>query len=369
MYGKTYCTERAEPLILNDWNHSPELYEILKTTGDHQHFKVESIIDEVFQDQDEEVRRDNISLLMLQVLCKRNPEAQPLSRELDGAKMQGPIVQFWATHFVHSLNMATYLGVREKIIPLPGRPVPSTTKMLDVLHPYNPRCGDATDSQTIISYCHGLLHRQYDPWVKVATLLSCTAGVIRMTDSGDLHGIFVPGIMSRYFGLTSELKIRLKTGKSVDLAQYWVISFVGYYLGREPSKPSYDVWDEIKLLSTESKGPIEKQFFKHSKLPGLLSESPDSRLWELIDPPILTCRLLGSVDSANNIPKLRDRSDDAEGMLTLLYRLHFRYNWAKVEEGYKLARSLARSLARPPSPDLTSGGERDSLRMHSDHLF
>ncbi|TGO39399.1 hypothetical protein BHYA_0055g00010 [Botrytis hyacinthi] len=342
-----YCAERAKPLVSHDWKSLPELYDILKTNGDHQHSKVESIVDEVFQDQYEEVRRDNISLFILQVLCKRNSETQPPSLELNGAGMLGPIAQFWATHFVHSLNMAIYLGVEDKFICIDDTPKPSMTKMLDILHPYDPRCGDAADAQTIISYCHGLLNRQYDPWVIVATLLSRTAGVISMMGPGDLQDVLVPGIMSRFFGLNSVPTIKPKSGIEVGgLAEYWMIGFVGYYLGRESLRLSYDVWDQIKLSSTESKNPIEQRFFKPSTSPKVFSESPDSRSWELIDPPILTGKLTGSGVSAIDIPTLRDQSDSAEGILTLLYRLHFRHNWAKVEEGYK----LARSLGRPPSP-------------------
>ncbi|KAF7898473.1 hypothetical protein EAF00_004919 [Botryotinia globosa] len=341
-----YCAEIAKPLISHDWDRLPELYEILKTTGDHQHFKVESIVEEVFQDKGKEVGRDNVSLFMLQVLCKRSVGAQPPSLELDGAEMQGPIAQFWATHFVHSLNMATYLGVENKMICVSGRSSPSMTKMLDILHPHDPRCGDATDAQTIISYCHGLLHLQHDPWVIVATLLSRTTGVIRAMSPGDLHDIIAPGTMSRFFGLKSVETLNpfgpRKIDEDPDL--YWMIGFVSYYLDRKSSTLSYDVWDQIGLLSAESRGPIEQQFFKPSKLQRPLSESLHSRSWELIDPPILTGRLLGSGVFAT-IPTGRDEFDGAEGILTLLDRLHFRHNWAKVEEGYKLALSLGRPRA------------------------
>ncbi|KAF7889678.1 uncharacterized protein EAF02_002093 [Botrytis sinoallii] len=300
-----YCAERAKPLVSHDWKSLPELYEILKTTGDHQHSKVESIVDEVFQDfqdQDKEVRRDNISLFILKVLCKRSPETQPPSLELNGAGMLGPIAQFEATHFVHSLNMAIYLGVEDKFICIDDTPKPSMTKMLDILHPYDPRCGDAADAQTIISYCHELLNRQYDPWVRVATRLSRTTGVISMIGPGDLQDILVPGIMSRFFGLSSVPTIKPKSGiESVDLAEYWMIGFVAYYLGRESLRLSYDVWDQIKSSSTESKSPIKQQFFKPSKSPRLPSESPDSRSWELIDPPILTGKLLGHSDTSISI--------------------------------------------------------------------
>lgn len=338
-----YCSERAKPLVSHDWKSLPELFEILKTTGDHQHSKVESIVDEIFQDQDKEVRRDNISLFMLQVLCKGTFEAQPPSLELNGAGMLGPIAQFWATHFVHGLNMAIYLGVEDRFLCVDDTPKPSMTKILDILHPYHPRCGDAADAQTIISYCHGLLNRQRDPWVILATLLSRTIGIIRMMDFGDLQNTLVPGIMTRFFTLKSVLPKNFSPQTSIqDLEQYWIIGFVSYYLDRTSSALSYDVWDEIKSLSAESKSPIEQQFFKPSKL-WLSSEHPDSRSWELIDPPILTLRLLRPEVSAIISPELRESSDSAEGILSLLYRLHSRGNWAQVEEGYKLARSLGRS--------------------------
>ncbi|KAF5873005.1 uncharacterized protein Bfra_008282 [Botrytis fragariae] len=346
-----YCAERAKPLVSHDWNRLPELFEILKATGDHKHSEVESIVEEVFQDQEKEARRDTISLFMLQVLCKRNLEAQPPSLELNGAGMLGPTAQFWAIHFVHSLNMATYLGVEEKFIGIPDRPEPSMTKMLDILHPYHPRCGDAADAQAIIYYCHGLLHRQHNPWVRVATLLSRTIGVIRTTDFGDSHDILVPGIMSRFFHLKSVSAINSSLGTGImDVEQYWIIGFVRYYLDRESSRLSYDVWDQIKLLSTESRSPIDQQFFKPSNVPWHLFEYPDSRSWELIDPPILTLKRLGSGVSAIDSSKIQETSDSAEGILTLLYRLHCRKNWAQVKESYK----LASSLGRPAIPDYSN---------------
>ncbi|TGO85417.1 hypothetical protein BPOR_0397g00010 [Botrytis porri] len=343
-----YCAERAKPLVSHDWNRLPELFEILKATGDHKHSEVESIVEEVFQDQEEEARRDTISLFMLQVLCRRNLEVQPPSLELNGAGMLGPTAQFWAIHFVHSLNMATYLGVEEKFIGILDRPEPSLTKILDILHPYHPHCGDAADAQAIIYYCHGLLHRQHNPWVRVATLLSRTIGVIRTTDFGDSHDILVPGITSRFFHLKSVCVINSSLGTRImDLEQYWIIGFVRYYLDRESSRLSYDVWDQIKLLSTESRSPIDQQFFKPSNVPWHLFELSDSRSWELIDPPILTLKRLGSRVSAIDSPTIQVSSDSAEGILTLLYRLHCRKNWAGVEESYK----LARSLGRPSIPD------------------
>ncbi|TGO51820.1 hypothetical protein BOTNAR_0343g00010 [Botryotinia narcissicola] len=296
----------------------PELYEILKTTGDHQHFKVESIVKEVFQDKGGGVRHDNVSLFMLQILCKRSVGVQPPSLELDGAEMQGPIAQFWATHFVHSLNMATYLGVEKKMDCISGRYSPSmvTSSILTIL----------------------------------ATLLSRTAGVIRVMSPGDLHDIIVPGTMSKFFGLKSVNSFRPRKSDE-DANPYWMIRFVSYYLDRESSTLSYDVWDQIKLLSTESQGAIEQQFFKPSKTPSHSFWLPESRSWELIDPPILTSRLLGSGVSAIP-PTRRHQFDDAEGILTLLYRLHFETNQEKLREGYELAYSLGRPrhLTRSRSP-------------------
>lgn len=75
---------------------------------------------------------------MLQVLCKRTPEAQPPSLEHHSAGMLGPIAQFWARHFVHSLNMGTYLGVLDRFICKSDAAKPSITEMLDILHPRNP---------------------------------------------------------------------------------------------------------------------------------------------------------------------------------------------------------------------------------------
>ncbi|KAK6607714.1 hypothetical protein H4I96_03949 [Botrytis cinerea] len=312
-----YCSERAKPLVSHDWKSLPELFEILKTTGDHQHSKVESIVDEIFQDQDKEN-------LMVPGCWARLPNS--------GLRI-----------FVHGLNMAIYLGVEDRFLCVDDTPKPSMTKILDILHPYHPRCGDAADAQTIISYCHGLLNRQRDPWVILATLLSRTIGIIRMMDFGDLQNTLVPGIMTRFFTLKSVLPKNFSPQTSIqDLEQYWIIGFVSYYLDRTSSALSYDVWDEIKSLSAESKSPIEQQFFKPSKL-WLSSEHPDSRSWELIDPPILTLRLLRPEVSAIISPELRESSDSAEGILSLLYRLHSRGNWAQVEEGYKLARSLGRS--------------------------
>ncbi|TGO28576.1 hypothetical protein BPAE_0026g00660 [Botrytis paeoniae] len=337
-----YCAERAKPLVSHDWKGLPELFGILKTTGDHQHSKVESIVDEVFQDQDKEFRRDNITLFILQVLCKRSPEAQPPSPVINAAGMLGPIAQFWATHFVHSLNMTIFLGVEDKFICIDDIPKPSMTKILDILHPYHPRCGDAADAQTIISHCHELLHRQHDPWVVVATLLSRTTGIIRTMYPGDSHVILVPGIMSKFFRLesVSTINFSLETG-TMGAEQHWIVGFVGYYSNRESSRLSFDVWDQIKLLSSDLKSPIERQFFRPSRLLSYVFEHPDS-MWELIDPPIFTLRLLGSEVSAMISPELRESLDSGEGILTLLYRLHSRGSWAQVEEGYKLARSLGR---------------------------
>ncbi|TGO61212.1 hypothetical protein BCON_0029g00550 [Botryotinia convoluta] len=212
-----YCAECAKPLVSHDWNRLPELHEILKTTGDHQHSKVESIVDEVFQDQDREVRRDNFSL----------------------------------------------------------------------------RFGGADDADTIIYYCHELLHDQNDPWVVVATLLSRTAGVIRTMDFGDLHDVLVPGIMIRVFGLH---------------------------------------WSSHRL------------------------EDPDSRAWKLIDPPILVLKLLVSGVSAIGSPTSRGQSDTTEGLLSLLFRLHFAKYWPRVEKGYDMAHSLGR--ASVPADDNPTRSEK-----------
>lgn len=140
-----YCAAVGKPLVSHDWDRLPQLYEILKATGDHQHSKVESILEEIFRDR--EVRRDTISLFMLQILCQRAPEDEPPTPELNktgrspepnSGGMMGPSAQFWATHLMHSLNMAIYLGVEDQFVRIPNKSEPSMTKILDILHPYHP---------------------------------------------------------------------------------------------------------------------------------------------------------------------------------------------------------------------------------------
>lgn len=145
-----------------------------------------------------------------------------------------------------------------------------------------------------------------------------------------------------------------------DLEQYWIVGFVSYFLSdRESSTLSYDLWDQIKLLSTESRSPIEQQFFKSSKWSSYNRNNPDSRAWQLIDPPILALKLLVSGVPAVSSPTPRGRSDITEGLLSLLFRLHFVRDWDRVEQGYNMAYSLGRASV-PIDDKRTRSGRRNN---------
>ncbi|KAI9641915.1 hypothetical protein NHQ30_009783 [Ciborinia camelliae] len=308
-----YCAEIGKPLISDNWNRLPQLYEILKATGNHQQSKVESILEGFLHERD--ASRDTIPLHMLELLCARASITDHPSLDLNGIGMLGPNAQFWATHFVHSLNMAIYLDV--EFSPVINRVRPSITKMLDILHPYNPLSGDAEEVQIIISYCYESLSRQCDPWAIVSARLSRTTGVIRTMNLGDPHAILVPGILSRFLGSESRPEDpNLKNVYVQRTQRYWIIGIVSYYLDRKSSTPSHDVWDQIKSLSSGSENPIKQQFFKPLEDPGL-------KPWELIDAPASAIILRISRSTAVVPPTLR-KVDNAEGILSLLDRLQDR---------------------------------------------
>lgn len=256
---------------------------------------------------------------MLQVLCERALVANPPSLELDGTGMLGLSAQFWAVHLVHSLNMTIYLGVEDQFSGICDVHAPSITQMLYILHPYHPQSGGAAEAQSIIYYCYGLLNCQRNPWAIVATLLSRTIGVVMTTDFSDSHAILVPGIMSRFFHFYPLAKSEpgCPRAPTDDIEQYWIIGFVSYSLDRNGSKLSYDVWDQLKSLSSKSESQLEQRFFKPLQI-----ENPHtSPSWELIDLPVSVIRHVSLCTSGNTSVgplKLREESLDVEGILGLL---------------------------------------------------
>lgn len=127
----------------------------------------------------------------------------------------------------------------------------------------------------------------------------------------------------------------------MDMKQYWIIGSVNYYLNHESSTPSYDVWDQIKWLSTGLKSPIEQQFFKPFQPP---SENSESKLWEIIDPPEAAIRLRVSRAKETYHPSLEGSYDDTGGMLALLHGLCDRKDWPRVKKGFRLVSSPGRSF-------------------------
>ena len=382
-----YCESQRVTLLDKEWCLLDRLYSILKATGDHQHFKVTSLLKEAAVEH--EASRKNLLLAMLEALCKRSRHDEFPSINSLGVDKMVQNARFWALRLVHSLNLAIYLGVSHQFIllswtsePRTSEPRPSLVTFLDILHPTRPRYTSMEDVIRIASFCQSIFDKHKEEGLlKVALDLPRMNRVLGTADFDGYRRILVPGMINRIFsfdghnapklrypslsvfsGITS-ISEELEWDVDAENEVYLILNIIESYQLPEGTKASdmTHVWELVRKQSgtelfygplpcTKQQGngehdePIHYRFF--ASRPS--SHDQTAELWQLvtrdIEMDIVELDLYKEIsDIPSNLQQeqSRRRSSSEDEVLELAYRLHPQNQWGGVRDVYSVAKRRA----------------------------
>ncbi|KAF7514677.1 hypothetical protein G7054_g15107 [Neopestalotiopsis clavispora] len=196
-----YWVEVHKVKIDGDWEYLTQLYAITKGTGHHQLGKIQQILGKIEVNEVKHYRR--LPIQMLEVICKPIDNFQ--EPRFPGTQSEKVLnnARFWATQFVHSINMATFFGVAGTFFNVPNLPKrPRIATILDIIHPTSPSYETMDTVVAIANYCETILQyhekkREGDnQLLRIATWLPRMDCVIT---SSEHDGIIIPKQWVRAF--------------------------------------------------------------------------------------------------------------------------------------------------------------------------
>ncbi|KAI0598457.1 hypothetical protein F4775DRAFT_185343 [Biscogniauxia sp. FL1348] len=339
LWIESYYKEKGKPLTQGEWELLDQLFAILQVNGDHQHGKVESILEQL--DTQGTPSRLDLPGMILEALCaepgrcKPPPERKP-SRAKDQALADA---RFWGTRLIQSTNVAIYLGAGEQFVDAAGIGLapPALAHFLDLMHPYSPYPVDAAHAARISAYCQKVLSQNLERGrlERVAARLPHTG---RVDPAREPRPVLVPGLLTRLFDL--------RGGDATDSAA--MLGFIHDHVSRG-ALPD-DLLPSSDGHSSTARKPIAQRAFVSQAPPWEgkgawwledLAVKGEATMWDVCD---------GDRVPVPDLPAPEEEEDGSSGVVGLACRFYPKARWGDVRRAWKVAGALR------PAVKLGEGG-------------
>lgn len=301
-----YCQDKKVFFIDKNagWNMLVHMFEILEARNEHTSGKVKALFNMLLaKGPDRKVFNQNLPLFLLREKCQQEQPSpdqcnEDMLKGVERKQSTAVIARIGALCVVHSLNMASYLGIEEvflkriqKILPEMSKR-PSLIDFLDLVHPIHPRLNQAKED-SIIEFCdafmkrdafHGLVNEDDLELAKIELPIMLTnigRVVFRRDDTHPLHlslltlvprslcvllqdpehSNWLPDLFSRATYLTKKKHRLLSTGYTMD--------FCGWEAYMSPSSSSSFLCREITTLNPNFERTFNYKPGKHVTLKGI----------------------------------------------------------------------------------------------------
>ncbi|KAI1496089.1 hypothetical protein F5X99DRAFT_401374 [Biscogniauxia marginata] len=348
LWIENYYKKKGKPLAQGEWELQDQLYAILQVNGDHQHGKVEVLLERI-QAPVTPTRRE-LSGMILDVLCAGPGLRQPLSSSKSSEAEDQTIAhaRLWGMRFLQSLNMAIYLGVGEQFVDSSGMELipPSLTNFLDLMHPCSPYPVDIVNAHKIANYCQRIINQKRNLLERVSTNLP-QAGYIVCADSvQDANSVVVPGMLSKVF----------PPHDVTETDPQGILDFIDDYIHRDQfDDDKLVLWDRLTSSSHDQarRKPLVERAF--------VSQVPpwqDKGAWKLEDLRVEIKAAKWDTFEAEQTPTpilpLPEADNSTPGIMRLAYRLYPQTQWNNVKKAWRVADAL-----RPTAKPRKEGGKLD----------
>ncbi|KAK6212809.1 hypothetical protein LQW54_004898 [Pestalotiopsis sp. IQ-011] len=329
-----HWVEAQNTSVQGDWDHLSQLYAVLKATEDHQLGKIQWMLGKL--QLEGTLHRRMVPAALLEAMCK------PLTNLKEPSQQETPNetvlnhARFWATHLVHSLNMALFLGVAGEFVDVENsRPRPQIADILDIIHPTLPRYEDLKTLLCIANYCRNVLKGTEANLKKkqLARIAACLSRTDRVVTSSELGGgLLVParivGLFVAEIGRYNEKQYGRQEMIGSQVRQS--ISFIEYYVSRDTNHvDNLAVWDRLTSTPSEETSTAMDDWFLVPNLSQREHEVP----WKLVARPLHLDVAKPSTDSSivSYGKSWRKDKSGTDEILELEYRLHPQIHWDTMD--------------------------------------